>query len=66
MDEYNTYPHLGNPLTDPMWVMRHSGTYQGRQIVGEIRYFAKDFDTAVRYSDEIVPAGDVIIHLSRH
>lgn len=66
MESYTTYPHLGDPLKDAFWVMRHSGTYNGETKVGEIRYFARDWDTAIRYIDEIIPAGDVVIYLSKH
>ena len=66
MDTYTTYPHLGNPQTDAFWVMRHSGTYNGETKVGEIRFFASDWDTAIGYIADIIPAGDVVIYLSKH
>lgn len=66
MENYTTYPHLGNPLTDPFWVMRHAGTYGGETVIGEARYYAPDWQTANRYMENIVPAGDVVIYLSKH
>lgn len=63
MDNYLMIDADGNPLTDPLWVMRFN---YSDNTIGEIRFFAKNFQKAQNIALENVPVGFEINYLSRH